>query len=95
MRAVAWRPSFSGTAMPSGAQLSTGPISSALRADQPERASQLRTELEVLVGQHGFREFYDAFSGDPGGAGAESGFTWPALLLEMEANERSGLDTPI
>jgi hypothetical protein len=65
-----------------------------LRADQPERAAQLRTELEVLVGQHGFREFYDAFSGDPGGAGAESGFTWPALLLEMEANERSGLDTP-
>ena len=65
-----------------------------LRADHPERASQLRTDLEVLVGQHGFREFYDAFSGDPGGAGAQSGFTWPALLLEMEANERRGLDTP-
>jgi hypothetical protein len=66
----------------------------ALRANEPERASRLRTELEVLVGEHGFREFYDAFSGDPGGAGAESGFTWPALLLEMQANERSGLDAP-
>jgi hypothetical protein len=65
-----------------------------VRAHQPERAAQLRTELEALVGQHGFREFYDAFSGDPGGAGAESGFTWPALLLEMKANERSGLDAP-
>ena len=48
-----------------------------------------------LVGEHGFREFYDAFSGDPGGAGSESGFTWPALLLEMEANERSGLDNAL
>ena len=30
---------------------------------------------------------YDAWSGEPGGAGEESGFTWPALLLEMAANE--------
>jgi hypothetical protein len=41
-----------------------------------------------LVGAHGFREFYDAWSGEPGGAGAESGFTWPALVLEMRGNER-------
>ena len=59
----------------------------ALRAGVPERAAQLRTELETMVRDHGFREFYDSWSGAPGGAGAESGFTWPALLLEMEANE--------
>jgi hypothetical protein len=63
-----------------------------LRADRREHASRLRTELERLVDEHGFREFYDAFSGTPGGAGLGSGFTWPALLLEMEANERTGLD---
>ncbi len=66
-----------------------------LRAGQQERASQLRTELESLVHEHGFREFYDAFSGTPGGAGVESGFTWPALLFEMESNERTGLDKPL
>jgi hypothetical protein len=67
----------------------------ALRAGLPEYAARLRTELAALVSQHGFREFYDAYSGAPGGAGAESGFTWPALLLEMDANEKSGLDDPI
>jgi hypothetical protein len=66
----------------------------ALRAGLPEEASQLRTELELLVGEHGFREFYDSWTGSPGGAGGESGFTWPALLLEMEANEITGLDDP-
>ena len=67
----------------------------ALRAGLPEHATRLRAELQALVGGHGFREFYDAWSGSPGGAGAESGFTWPALLLEMEANERTGLDNPL
>lgn len=67
----------------------------ALRAGLPEKAAQLRSELQALVGGHGFREFYDAWSGSPGGAGAESGFTWPALLLEMEANERTGLGNPL
>jgi hypothetical protein len=66
----------------------------ALRAGLPEHASRLRTELQTLVGEHGFREFYDAWSGSPGGAGGESGFTWPALLLEMDANERTGPDEP-
>ncbi len=66
----------------------------ALRAGLPDHASQLRTDLRALVDDHGFREFYDAWSGSPGGAGVESGFTWPALLLEMEANERTGLDDP-
>ena len=54
----------------------------------PRRA--LREELEARVRAHGFREFYDAWSGEPGGAGEESGFTWPALLLEMAANEDGG-----
>jgi Mannosylglycerate hydrolase MGH1-like glycoside hydrolase domain len=60
----------------------------ALRAGRLDRASRLRAELQALVRAHGFREFYDAWSGAPGGAGAESGFTWPALVLEMASNER-------
>ena len=66
----------------------------ALRAGESGHASQLRNDLELLVAEHGFREFYDSWSGNPGGAGSESGFTWPALLLEMDANERTGLDDP-
>ncbi len=61
----------------------------ALRAGRRDEATRLRAELEALVRAHGFREFYDAWSGEPGGAGAESGFTWPALVLEMASNERS------
>ena len=60
----------------------------ALRAGRRDRARRLRSELEALVRAHGFREFYDAWSGEPGGAGAESGFTWPSLVLEMASNER-------
>ncbi|HXN60184.1 MAG TPA: hypothetical protein VN886_06985 [Acidimicrobiales bacterium] len=59
----------------------------ALRLDRRDAAGALREELEARVRAHGFREFYDAWSGEPGGAGEESGFTWPALLLEMAANE--------
>jgi hypothetical protein len=29
----------------------------------------------MLSRAHGFREYYDAWSGEAGGAGAESGFT--------------------
>ena len=54
-----------------------------------DTARTLREQLEALIAAHGFREFYDAESGNPGGAGAESGFTWPALALEMAANEAS------
>jgi hypothetical protein len=60
----------------------------ALRAGRPEEATRLREQLQALIRAHGFREFYDAWSGEPGGAGAESGFTWPALVLEMADNER-------
>jgi hypothetical protein len=60
----------------------------ALRTGRLDRARRLRVQLQDLVRAHGFREFYDACSGEPGGAGAESGFTWPALVLEMANNER-------
>ena len=46
-------------------------------------AHRLRHQLTALINAHGFREFYDALTGQPGGAGAGSGFTWPALALEM------------
>jgi hypothetical protein len=61
----------------------------AVRVGRRTVARALRSQLEDLVRAHGFREFYDAWSGDPGGAGADSGFTWPALVLEMESNEES------
>jgi hypothetical protein len=62
----------------------------ALRLGRRDAARALREELEARVHAYGFREFYDAWSGEPGGAGEESGFTWPALLLEMTANEDGG-----
>ena len=57
------------------------------RLGRHETARLLREQLEARVRAHGFREFYDAWSGEPGGAGEESGFTWPALFLEMAADE--------
>jgi hypothetical protein len=60
----------------------------ALRLSRLEIAMQLRAELETLVQRHGFWEFYDAWSGAPGGAGSGAGFTWPALLVDMRAGER-------
>jgi hypothetical protein len=59
----------------------------AVRLGRLESAQLLRSQLQELVLRHGFREFYDAWSGEPGGAGAQSGFTWPALVLEMASNE--------
>jgi hypothetical protein len=59
----------------------------ALRLGRLGEARRLRLQLEELVSEHGFREFYDAWSGEAGGAGARSGFTWPALILEMSAGE--------
>ena len=46
-------------------------------------AAELREQLRRLIDLHGFREFYDAWTGQPGGAGADSGFSWPALALDM------------
>jgi hypothetical protein len=61
----------------------------ALRLGRLGEAQLLRHQLEELIVLHGFREFYDAWSGEPGGAGARSGFTWPALVVEMAAGEES------
>ncbi|MFZ0252114.1 MAG: hypothetical protein WAL61_19380 [Acidimicrobiales bacterium] len=46
-------------------------------------ARRLHDQLTTLINAHGFREFYDALTGKPGGAGTGSGFTWPALALDM------------
>ena len=54
---------------------------------QPDLAAQLRRQFEDLIRREGFREFYSAQTGEGLGAGAEGGFTWPALVLEMRANE--------
>jgi hypothetical protein len=59
----------------------------ALRLGRLRDAQRLRRQLEELIVVHGFREFYDAWSGEPGGAGARLGFTWSALILEMAAGE--------
>jgi hypothetical protein len=61
----------------------------ALRLGRLGDARRLRRELQELIAVHGFREFYDAWSGEPGGAGARFGFTWPALILEMAAGEEA------
>lgn len=60
----------------------------ALRAGgRAAEAREVRLRMEELVEREGFRELYDVFTGAAGGAGEESGFTWPALVLEMEAGE--------
>ena len=61
----------------------------ALRLGRLDDGQRLRRQLEELIALHGFREFYDAWSGEPGGAGARAGFTWPALILEMAAAEEA------
>ena len=55
----------------------------AARLGRWPEARRLRDQLTGLIDAHGFREFYDALTGEPGGAGAGSGFTWPALILDM------------
>ncbi len=55
----------------------------AARLGRWPEARRLRDQLIALINAHGFREFYDALTGRPGGAGAGSGFTWPALALDM------------
>ncbi|MEE9278684.1 MAG: hypothetical protein V3V67_00780 [Myxococcota bacterium] len=46
-----------------------------------------REQLERLTADAGFREFYDVRSGEGSGGGANGGFTWPTLALEMRAQE--------
>jgi Mannosylglycerate hydrolase MGH1-like glycoside hydrolase domain len=55
------------------------------RQGEPDLAEHARTQLEALIAISGFREFYDAESGEGVGAGSSSGFTWPALVLDMGA----------
>jgi len=55
----------------------------AARLGRWAEARRLRDQLMGLIDGQGFREFYDALTGEPGGAGAGSGFTWPALILDM------------
>jgi hypothetical protein len=52
-----------------------------------ELAARLSRQFETTIRDAGFREFYSAQTGEGLGAGAEHGFTWPALVLEMRANE--------
>ena len=48
-------------------------------------AVQARRQMEALIARSGFREYYSAASGQGYGAGEVDGFTWPALVLEMQA----------
>ncbi|MBW3602180.1 MAG: hypothetical protein KY434_05710 [Actinobacteria bacterium] len=52
-------------------------------------AGRVVDQLDALVERHGFREYYDAFTGRPGGAGAEGGFSWPALGHVMRSDLES------
>lgn len=52
-------------------------------------ARRVVDQLDALVDRHGFREYYDAFTGEPGGAGADGGFSWPALGHAMRVELRS------
>ncbi len=55
-----------------------------VHAGRPSDARVARGQLEGLVEEHGFCEFYDAVSGEGGG---RPDCTLPALLLEMRASE--------
>lgn len=47
-------------------------------------AARAREQLVQLIARQGFREYYNATSGEGMGAGSRgAGFTWPALVLEM------------
>jgi hypothetical protein len=58
-----------------------------VRAQRPADAKVARSQLEERIEEQGFRECYDAVTGEGGGAGEEHGFTWPALVLEMRVTE--------
>ena len=58
-----------------------------VRNQRRELATHARTQFENLIRRSGFREFYSAQTGEGLGAGKRDGFTWPALVLEMQATE--------
>ena len=53
------------------------------RNDRTVDADHAASQMAGLIRTSGFREFYSAISGEGFGAGAEGGFTWPALVLDM------------
>ena len=55
----------------------------AMRNGLDDVAQRIRTQLAALIEKSGFREFYGAVAGEGIGAGANAGFTWPALVLDM------------
>jgi hypothetical protein len=58
-----------------------------VRAQRPADARVARKQLEDRIEEQGFREFYDAVTGEGKGVGETDGFTWPTLVLEMRASE--------
>ena len=58
-----------------------------VRAQRPADARVARKQIEERIEARGFRERYDALTGEGYGAGTDDGFTWPALVLEMRASE--------
>ncbi len=58
-----------------------------VRAKRPADARVARKQLEERIEDQGFREFYDAVTGDGLGPVDPPGSTWPALVLEMRASE--------
>lgn len=57
------------------------------RLGEFDLARRARLQMEALIAHEGFREYYDANTGKGLGAGETDGFTWPALVLEMAAEE--------
>jgi hypothetical protein len=57
------------------------------RLGRAHEARKVRLQMEALIAREGFREYYDANTGKGCGAGETDGFTWPALVLEMSADE--------
>src|SRR5262249_8414790 len=57
------------------------------RLGELTEACAVRLQMEALIEREGFREYYDANTGKGCGAGETGGFTWPALVLEMAAEE--------
>jgi hypothetical protein len=56
------------------------------RNGQATAARLAGTQMAELIADSGFREYYSAVTGEGHGAGAEGGFTWPALVLDMTAD---------
>jgi hypothetical protein len=98
---IAFNPTDTATRYDEG-MLWRGPVASgathywswlvATRNSAQAAASRLRTQLLALIEGAGFREFYDAQAGTGLGAGVPTGFTWPALVLDMKAPSGAPLD---